>query len=148
MRYYKPEQILKAIPEARTISIPDDWFEHLNENESIFNLLYKWMVKKCQIPAKDFNALHNLTFISQRIHNRLLTTEKKRIAKQHHLKGVALQRHLNWIDGDQGPQTLFANKPISGESLIVVPSTAEDKINAIQNIFLEKDREKSTATNP
>ncbi len=139
MRYCKPEQILEAVPEARTILIPDDWFKHLNENVSVFTSLYKWMMEKQRVPAEDLNHLHDLTFAGQKIHSRLLTAEKQRIAKRHHLKGEALKKAVNMSDFNAGPQALFADKPISGEVLIVFPSSVEDKISSTQYLISDKN---------
>jgi uncharacterized protein YozE (UPF0346 family) len=142
MRYCNPEQILKAIPDVRTIRIPDDWFKHLNKDQSIFNTLYKWMVEKHLVPVRDFNVLHNLTFASQKIHNRLLAAEKLRIAKKYHLKGMALEKQVNYNDVNLGPQTLFAKRPISGDVLIVFSSSGEAKIHVIESLFSEKERDR------
>lgn len=139
MRYCKPEQILKAIPEARTILIPDDWFDHLTENVTVFTSLYKWMIEKQGVPAEDFNHLHNLTFASQKTHNRLLAAEKRRIARYRHLKGQALQNAVNMTNLNSGPQALFAKKEISGDVLIVFPSSVEDKISSAQNLLSDKE---------
>lgn len=142
MRYCKLEQIIKAFPDVRTIRIPEDWFKHLNKNQSIYDALYKWMVEKHRVSVRDFNVLHELTFASQKTYNRLFAAEKLRIARKYHLKGMALERQVSYNEGDRSPQALFAKKPISGDVLIVFSSLGKAKIHEIESLFLEKERDR------
>lgn len=145
MRYCKIDKVLKAMPEARTIRVPHDWFDALDSNTSVFTSLYRWMVDAQGVPDAYFYDLHNLTYIGQLVYRRLLAFEKRRIAKRNHLRGEALQRALSWADMGSGPHTLFADMAIPGDLIIIIPAEARDKMQSVQVIFQEKEREKKNS---
>ena len=45
MRKCTIREIIKEVPDVQTVILPKDWFDHLRENESVFNSLYGWMLE-------------------------------------------------------------------------------------------------------
>lgn len=140
MKYCKPQQIIEKISEAQTISLPEDWFKNLSDDVSVFGSLYQWMVEARRVPIDEHHDLHNRTYVSQKVANRLRAMEKKRIARKMKLRGEDLERALSWSDANSGPHTLFGERYISGEVLIVLPTNDDERVLALKNQFMEEDR--------
>ena len=140
MKYYKPEQIIDKIPEAQTVFLPEDWFENLNDNVSVYESLYKWMLETRRVPADINHDLHNRTYVSLTIAKRLRSAEKKRISARNKLRSEQLEQAVSWSDADSGPHTEFAGRSISGDIILVVPTQADQKLQSLKGRMLEKDR--------
>lgn len=121
-----PQQILAAIPNAQSVSPPEEeWFDSLPTNIDVFSSLYQWMLDTRRVTADKGPNLHHLTYVGKKLHKRLLAVEKRRIARYAHLHGKSLRRALSWSDVNSGPRTEFAHREIQGDSIIVLPDDRE-----------------------
>jgi uncharacterized protein YozE (UPF0346 family) len=128
------KQIVAAIPTAHTIVLPDRWFETLSDDISVFTSLYKWLVETRRVePA----GLHDRTYAGAAVARRLIAAERRRIARRTKLRGAALERAVNFSDLNSGPHTLFAERRLLGDVLVVLPDNDEK----VQRVISEMLRE-------
>jgi uncharacterized protein YozE (UPF0346 family) len=131
------KEIVTAIPSAVTIALPNDWFECLSDDVSIFETLYRWMVAKRGVSP---NRLHNRTYAGASVARRLLSAERRRIGRRRQVRGPELDRALSFSDMDAGPQTLFAERRVLGDALVVISEEDDDRVNCQMKTMREKQR--------
>lgn len=131
----RPERILTAIPSATTVVLPENWFDHLSDDISVYESLYRWMVSKRRVsPVR----LHNRTYAGATVAKQLLTAERRRISKRLGLRGQDLDRSVNFSDLNSGPHTLFAERRLLGKILVVIPEEDDEALqNAISALLKE-----------
>lgn len=136
------KQIVAAIPTAHTIVLPDRWFETLSDDVSVFTSLYKWLVKTRRVEPE---GLHDRTYAGAAVARRLVAAERRRIARQTKLRGAALEKAVIFSDLNSGPHTLFAERQLLGNTLVVVPDDYE-RVQRVISEMLDENREKQNRT--
>jgi len=129
------KKIVDAIPTAHTIVLPDRWFEALSDDVSVFASLYKWLVETRRVES---DALHDRTYAGAAVARRLFAAERRRIARQTKLQGADLERAVLWSDFGSGPHTIFAERQLLGNALIVLPDDYE-QVQRVINEMLDED---------
>jgi uncharacterized protein YozE (UPF0346 family) len=135
MRQINPEQILAAVPNAQSFSLPDNWFDGLPEDVSVFSSLYQWMLDTHRVA--EGNHLPDRTFLGQKLAKQVRAAEKQRIARSHGYRGQKLERAVDWSDINSGPRTEFAQREIKGELIIVMPNDDQYHKIAAQMVLKE-----------
>ncbi|MFV0421623.1 YozE family protein [Oleidesulfovibrio sp.] len=114
--------VIKAVPSVQTVSLPEGWFEQLDNKISVFESLYNWMVDDGRVPDVETNTLHSRTYVAEQTMKKLLAAEKKRLRQVKKLKGEALEQALSWTNLGSGPmETIGLDVTIRGEGILVVP---------------------------
>ncbi|MGK3989282.1 YozE family protein [Sorangium sp. So ce136] len=132
------KQIVTAIPMAHAVVLAERWFRALSDDVSVFTSLYRWLVETRHVaPA----GLHDRTYAGAGAARRLLAAERARIARRTKLRGAALDRAVNLSDLNAGPQTLFAERRLLGDALVVVP----DDDGEVQRVIREMLQDDSDA---
>ncbi|WP_437936059.1 hypothetical protein [Sorangium sp. So ce341] len=132
------KQIVTAIPMAHAVVLAERWFKALSDDVSVFTSLYRWLVETRHVaPA----GLHDRTYAGAGAARRLLAAERARIARRTKLRGAALDRAVNLSDLNAGPQTLFAERRLLDDALVVVP----DDDGEVQRVIREMLQDDSVA---
>jgi uncharacterized protein YozE (UPF0346 family) len=141
MRKCTPQEIIKKVPDVQTVILPDDWFDNLSDKQDVFNSLYEWMLEKGRVSSDNKETLHNRTYVGEKLYNKLLAAEKKRISKKHKIKGDALDSAVSWSDINSGPRTEIGYYKISGDTLLVIPESSRKTLGEFSINFHRKERE-------
>ena len=132
-------EVINGVPDIQTVTLPDDWFEQLNDKTSVFENLYKWMVDSKRIPVGNEDTLHNRTYVGQSTIKKLLSAEKKRLRKIHNLKGEALDSNTSWSNFGSGPrESLGMHIQISGDAIFVVPEASKSALSNFTSELFNK----------
>jgi hypothetical protein len=121
--------------------MPDHWFDNLNDNRSVFVSLYEWMLEKGGVPADSKETLHGRTYVGEKLFNKLLGAEKKRLNKKLKIKGEELERSLAWSDMNSGPKTEIGGCKISGDVILVVPESSRQALGEFSSKVFKKEHE-------
>jgi hypothetical protein len=141
----RPESIVRSFRDATTVRLPSTWFERLPDDVSVFESLYRWIVKEHGVAAGD--ALHNRTFAGQQICRKLHAAERRRLARVHRVSGKELEERLNWSSGNAGPLEQFAGCAIAGDALIVISPADRDRVHDVEGEFEEEARQRKNPGN-
>jgi len=136
-----PKEIIKVVPNVQTVIMPDHWFDNLNDNRSVFVSLYEWMLEKGGVPADSKETLHGRTYVGEKLFNKLLGAEKKRLNKKLKIKGEELERSLAWSDMNSGPKTEIGGCKISGDVILVVPESSRQALGEFSSKVFKKEHE-------
>ena len=136
-----PKEIIKDVPNVQTVIMPVHWFENLNDNRSVFVSLYEWMLEKGGVPADDKETLHGRTYVGEKLFNKLLGAEKKRLNKKLKIKGDELERAVAWSDMNSGPKTEIGGCKISGDVILVVPESSRQALGEFSSKVFRKEHE-------
>jgi uncharacterized protein YozE (UPF0346 family) len=140
MRSCHAKDILAAVPNAQSFSLPNEWFETIPNNIDVFNSLYRWMIDSRRVDEDRTKQLHNRTYVGQKLMKRLLAAEERRIARRTKLRGEKLREAVDWSDLDSGPRAEFAERAIRGDLIIVLPEDDKSVQAAIRRM-LQENRE-------
>lgn len=143
-----PNQIIKDVPNVQSVILAADWFDYLDYNSptSIFATLYQWMVDHGGVPQANITMLPTRTYVGEKLYNRLLDAERKRIAKRaKKLKREELDEAVSWSDAMSGPKNLISGFPISGDTLLVVPEESRHALAEFSSRLMKQDRDLSIA---
>lgn len=135
MRQINPEQILAAVPNAQSFPLPDNWFDGLSEDVSVFVSLYQWMLDTHRVGEGD--QLPDRTFLGQKLAKQFRAAERRRIARCHGYRGQKLERAVDWSDLNTGPRTEFAQREIKGELIVVMPNDDQYHKTAAEMVLKE-----------
>lgn len=141
MRKCSPQEIIKKVPNVQTVILPENWFDNLSDKQDVFSSLYEWMLEKGRVPSEYKETIHNRTYVGEKLHNRLLAAEKKRLSKKLKIKGDDLERSLSWSDASSGPITEISYYKISGETILVIPESSKQAFDEFSINFHRKERE-------
>lgn len=141
MRKCTPREIIKEVPDVQTVILPDHWFDDLNDTRSVFVSLYGWMLGNGRVPPDNKETLHNRTYVGEKLFNKLLAAEKKRLNKKLKIKGDELDRDVKYSDGESGPRTEIGGCKISGDVILVVPETGMQALSEFSSKLFRKERE-------
>jgi len=141
MRKYTIREIIKEVPDVQTVVLPNQWFDDLNDNQSVFSSLYDWMLKNGQVPSDDKETLHNRTYVGEKLFKKLHTSEKKRLNKKLKIKGDELDRAVAWSDINSGPRTEIGGCSISGDVILVIPESSKQALGEFSSKIYRKERE-------
>lgn len=130
--------ILASLPESTTVTLPERWFEKLADDVSVFESLYRWMAAERSV---DPDRLHSRTYVGASLAKKLLAAERKRLQRRHKLSGDKLERAVTLSDGNAGPLTLFAERVVQGDVLLVVRAEDDDRVQALEHRLLDEARE-------
>lgn len=127
MRKISPKEIIDNVPNIQSLSLPQNWFNYIDLDKSVFNSLYKWMLDEGEVPAEYEKKLHNMTYIGEKLYNKLLAAEKKRLGKKLKIKSEELVEAVKWSDINSGPKTLIGECALSGDCILVVPVSSKEE---------------------
>jgi uncharacterized protein YozE (UPF0346 family) len=130
------EQLASLVPGSRVIDVPDAWFGKLEATPSVFNQLYVWLVQKGCVDGCD---LHERARVGNKLQQRLLDAEQKRLAKTHRVSGDKLERALFWSDFGSGPRGDFAERKIVGNSICVLPAIKTEDEKRTESDLVSKN---------
>lgn len=131
-----PEQLASLVPGSRVIDLPDAWFEKLEATSSVFHQLYVWLVKNGCV---DKNDLHERARVGNKLQQRLIDAERKRLTKKHRVSGDKLNRALFWSDFGSGPRGEFADRQIVGNSICVLPAVKTEDETRTESDLVSKN---------
>ena len=140
MQKCTPQAIISEVPDVQTVVLPSNWFDDLNDGESVFQSLYNWMLNNDRIPSEGKESLHNRTYVGEILFEKLRAAEKKRLRRMHNLTGDNLERALNWSDMNSGPMTGQGESTIRGDVILVIPESSRQALTE----FFFKSAEKKT----
>ncbi len=143
MRKIIPREIIKAVPEIQSVILPIEWFDHLRDDWSVFSSLYHWMMETGGVPKDENKTLHNRTYVGEKLFNKLLAEERKRLSKKHKLKGDELERAVAFSDMNSGPKTEIAGLKIAGDVLLVVPELSRHALGAFSSKIFRDARQQT-----
>ncbi|ABB33266.1 Putative helicase A859L [Geobacter metallireducens RCH3] len=123
------QEIIKEISEVQSISLPNDWFDNLSDKQSVFSSLYQWMTDSGRVPSDQLTTLHNRTYVGEKTYSKLLTFERKRLAKTLKLRGEKLEEAVAWSDMNSGPKSEIGQSPIAGDVILVIPESSRKALN-------------------
>ncbi|MFZ2631040.1 MAG: YozE family protein [Desulfosalsimonadaceae bacterium] len=141
MRKYTPREIIKEVPDVQTVILPNHWVDDLNDNQSVFVSLYDWMLKSGRVPSENKETLHNRTYVGEKLFKKLFAAEKKRLSKKFKIKGEELDRAVVRSDLNSGPRTEIGGVNISGDVIIVIPTSSKKALNDFSLKIQGKERE-------
>lgn len=136
-----PRQIISEVPDVQTVILPHNWFDHLNQNRSVFDSLYEWMLKEGGVSSDLAKTLHNRTYVGEKLFNKLLAVEKKHLFKKFKIKGDELDRSVAWSDANSGPKTEIGGFKISGDVILVIPESSREALNKFATKIYKKERQ-------
>lgn len=128
MKNCTPKKIIKGIPNIQSVVLPDKWFENLDDNKSVFISLYDWMLKNDRVPSDNKESLHSRTYVGEKVYKRLIAAEKKRLNRKLKIKGEELDRAILSSDIDTGPMTEIGGCKISGDAILVIPTSSRQSL--------------------
>lgn len=135
------QEIIKEVPDVQSVILPHNWFDHLNDNQSVFTSLYMWMLETDFVPAEDKENLHNRTYVGEKISKKLLLAEKKRLRKKMKIKGDDLERAVVWSDINTGPKTEIGGCDISGDVILVIPEASRQALGEFASKIYRKQND-------
>lgn len=141
MRKCTPREIIKEVPDVQTVILPDHWFDNLNDKTDVFNSLYEWMLKSGGVPPSYEKNIHNRTYVGEKLYNKLLATEKKRLGKKLKIKGEELDRAVAWSDINSGPKAEIGSCKIAGDVILVIPESSRQALGEFSSKLFRKERE-------
>lgn len=142
MRKCTPREIIKEIPDVQTVVLPDQyWFDNLSDKQDVFSSLYGWMLENGRVPIENKETLHNRTYVGEKLFNRLIALEKKRLNKRYKIKGDELDREVSFSDINSGPKTEIGGCKISGEVILVVPESSRQALGEFSLKISRKERD-------
>lgn len=141
MRKCMPREVIKEVPDVQTVILPDIWFDGLNDNKSVFVCLYEWMLENGRVPSDNKETLHGRTYAGEKLFNKLLAAEKKRLKKKLKIKGDELDTAVAWSDIDSGPKTEIGGCKISGDAILVIPESSRQALGEFSSKIFKKERE-------
>ena len=141
MRKCTPKEIIKNVPNVQMVILPDHWLDNLNDNRSVFVSLYEWMLEKGGVPSENKITLPSRTYVGEKLFNKLLVAEKKRLNKKLRIKGDELDDALAWSVGDSGPYTEIGGCKISGDRILVVPESSRQSFCEFSSKLFKKEHE-------
>lgn len=141
MRRLSSKEIISKISDVQSITLPNNWFDYLNihSDKSVFFLLYEWMIKEGDVSEKNFQNLHNITYIGNSVYKKLLAAEKRRLKNKLKKLGEDLEKAVAWSDINSGLKTYIGGLEIGGDSILVIPKTSQEALNELSfNVFKEE----------
>lgn len=136
-----PKEIIKDVPNVQTVIMPDHWFDNLSAGRSVFASLYEWMLEKGRVPSENKETLHSRTYVGEKLFNKLLAAEKKRLNKKLKIKGDELDKAVTWSDINSGPKAEIGGCKISGDVILVVPESSRQALGKFSSKIFRKERE-------
>lgn len=136
-----PREIIKEVPDVQTVILPHNWFDDLEDNQSVFTSLYKWMLENVLVPSEDKESLHNRTYVGEKLFKKFLSSEKKRLRKKLRIKGDELERAVGWSDLNSGPKTEIGGCNISGDVILVIPETSRQALGEFSSKIYRKQND-------
>lgn len=140
MRKLTPQEIIKNVPDVQTVILPNHWFDDLSDNQSVFNSLYDWMLENGRVPTAFKETLHNRTYVGEKLFNKLLGAEKKRLNKKFKHKGEELDSALAWSNVNSGQKSEILGYKISGDIILVIPESSRQAFGAFSIKISSKER--------
>jgi len=147
MRKCTPREIIKEVPDVQAVILPDHWLGELSDNNSVFGSLYEWMLEKGRIPVENKNTLSGRTYVGEKLFNRLLNAEKKRLKKILKIKGAELDSAVFWSDCNSGPKTEIGGCKISGDVILVIPESSRQALKELSSKIFRKEHEAAIKKN-
>ena len=141
MRKCTPREIIKGVPDIQTVILPNQWFDDLRDNQSVFVSLYDWLLKNDRVPSNNKETLPSRMLVGEKLFNKLLAAEKKRLKKKLKIKGDELDRAVTWSDINSGPKTEIGGCNISGDLILVIPESSRQALAKFAYDIYRKERE-------
>ncbi len=134
------QQIIKAVPEAHIIQLPEDWFLSLPPDQSVFSIFYRWL---CQTVAlTEAATVHITTFIGKTLFKKLVQAERARLREFNGYRGDHLDEHVAWVLLEYSAATSLGNCYFRDDSILVIPASSLERLqNLTEGIFLQKRRQ-------
>lgn len=136
-----PREIIKEVPDVQTVILPANWFDHLDDSWSVFGSLYKWMLENGRVPSENKETLNSRTYVGERLFNKLLAAEKKRLNKILKIKGDELDDSVALSKFNVGPNTEIGGCKISGDVILVVPESSRHALREFSSQVFRKVHE-------
>jgi len=136
-----PRDIIKEVPDVQTVILPHNWFDDLGDNQSVFTSLYMWMIENELVPTENKESLHNRTYVGEKLFEKLLSSEKKRLWKKLRIKGEELERAVGWSDLNTGPKTEIGGCNISGDVILVIPDASRQALGEFSSKIYSKQND-------
>ncbi len=133
-----PREIIDTVPGVQTVRLPSYWFDDLKQDRSVFTSLYEWMLEENRIPSEDKQSLHNRTYVSEKIAKKLFAAEKNRLQKSKKVPKGELDEAVAWSDLDTGPKYEIGGCKISGDVILVIPSSSKFALNELHSSIRKK----------
>lgn len=141
MRKCTPSEIIKVVPDVQTVILPVHWFDNLSDKLDVFNSLYEWMLKSGGVPSSYDKNIHNRTYVGEKLYNKLLAVEKKRLNKKLKIKGDELDSAVGWSDMNSGPKAEIGGCKIAGDVILVIPESSRQALGEFSSKLFRKERE-------
>lgn len=145
MRKCTPREIIEEIPDVQTVILLNHWFDDLSDNQSVFISLYDWILKNGRVPSDDKETLHNRTYVGEKLFKKICATEKKRLQRKLKIKGEELERAVDWSNFGSGPMAEISGCKISGDVILVIPSSSQQALDEFSFKIHERERETAIA---
>ncbi len=123
MKKYTKQEIVETVPGTLVITLPDNWFDGVRRDQSVFQSLYFWMLRTKRVPSDDWESLHNRTYAGEKLFEKLFLAEKERLQATLGLKGKELKEAVGWSDLNSGPRNKINGCTIEGDAAFVFPSS-------------------------
>ena len=79
--------------------------------------------------------------LGEKLFNRLINAEKKRLKKTLKIKGAELDNAVWWSDCDSGPKTDIGGCRIGGDVILVIPESSKQALGELSVKIFRKERE-------
>ena len=136
-----PKEIIAAVPDVQTVILPNYWFDHLDDAKSVFSSLYEWMLKNGGVPSSFDKSIHNRTYVGEKLYDKLIGAEKKRLSKMLKLKGEELDSAVTWSDINSGPKPEIGSCKITGDVLLVIPESSRQALVKFSSKLFRREHE-------
>ena len=114
------DKVIQMYPSAQVVYL-DDEFAKILEDFS-WNNFYFWVAKHVTISDDNYKNLHNITYVSREIHDKMMKALRKKISKKYgKMSKEKLDRSVSFSDLASGPMELIDMQKITGEVFIVIP---------------------------
>ncbi len=134
-------EIIKEVPDIQTVILPTHWFDDLSDSQSVFASLYYWMLKNSQVPSDNKDSLHNRTYVGEKLFNKFIAAEKKRLSKTLKIKGNELEHAVSWSDINSGPKTEIGGCSINGDVILVIPESSRQALGEFSLKIYKRERD-------
>jgi len=96
---------------------------------------------------KTKNTLSGRTYVGEKLFNRLINAEKKRLKKILKIKGSELDHAVSWSDRIFGPKTDIGCCKVSGDVILVIPESSRQALAEYAFKIIRKERESAIKKN-
>ena len=115
-------EILRSIPAARITVLPDNWFQQLDLQQTVFDSLTQWLITKKVVPRNSRN-LHKILYLGRGLFKRLIDAEQRRQRRAYGLTGDALNEAVAWVCIENSPLCSLGNCYLPSEIILTIPES-------------------------